>query len=87
MEGNDNPILYPFGDYDGVILDDNCVIVYYRGEEVFKSRSYRLRVQAEKAMRDFIKSSIGTAQKADITLDVQGLSIDVDSLLGGKHNG
>lgn len=63
-------------------------IVYYRGEEVEKSRNFRLRVQADRKAQDFISGAVGDDKAfGGITLDVQSVITDIGSLFGGKHNG
>jgi hypothetical protein len=74
-------------EYTYEILEDNTAIVYYRGEEVWRSRPFRLYVQAVTKAKDFIVDSIGKAQNEGITLDVQNLRVDANSLFGGKRHG
>ena len=56
-------------DYDYRIRDDLSFVILYRGEEVYESRQYRLKVQAEEGARDWIKNKLGTTP-SDITLDI-----------------
>lgn len=67
------------------ITDDNEFIVYEFGKEVYRSRAFRLRVQAEQKAAEYINQSKGIINQGD-TLEVQNLSVDTDYLLGG-HNG
>jgi len=61
-------------------------IVYQNDDEIYRSHEFRLEVQAEAKAKKFI-SDLEGAKGADIVLDVQNLSIDPDTLFGGKRNG
>lgn len=78
---------YSYGDYIGVVSVNNIASVYYRGELVWTSRPFRLRIQAEAKMHDYINQSTKQAQDSGITLDVHNMSIDANTLFGAKHNG
>lgn len=72
------------GDYSWVILDDNTVIMYYLGEEIWTSRAFRLRVQAEDQAKEYVKKSRNDIPEDGITLDVQKVSVDPDSLFSRR---
>ena len=57
--------------YDYKIIDDNIFIVYNNNQEVFRSRSFRLRVQAERKAESWILDKIGKNRNASHVLDIQ----------------
>lgn len=67
-------------------LDGKRFIIYQHGEEVYRSRKFRLEVQADRKARDYIKALVGH-EPDNVILNVENLSIDPDSLFGGKTNG
>lgn len=71
------------GDYTANISENFVATVYYRGEEVWQSRAFRIRDQAVRIAEEYIEKATGEAKMGDITLDVQNLSVDADTLLGG----
>ena len=73
--------------YEYEITEGNVFVVKYKGEEVHRSRSFRLKVQAEKKAVEWIQNETGEKRQGDITLDVQTLSVDPTALFGGKDNG
>lgn len=67
-------------DYTFTVNDDNSFTVFYLGEEICISRQFRLRTQAEGKAIEFIKQSVELYDENAVTLDVQNLSIDADTL-------
>ena len=65
-------------------IEGKQFVIYQHGEEVYRSRKFRLEVQAERKAQDYITALTGR-KPDDIVLDVQSLSIDPDSLFGGKN--
>lgn len=74
-------------DYTFEITPENVAIVSYRQEEVWRSRPTRLAVQAERLAKDWIAETSQTNHTQGITLVVQNLSIDPETLFGGKKHG
>ena len=73
-------------DYTYTIDENNVFTVYFHGEEVYTSRPFRLRVQAERKAKNWIMKIAGMdAEKADFLLDVQKMSIDPDTIFGGSQ--
>lgn len=67
-------------DYTYKVNDDNSFTIYYLTEEVYTSRVFRLRTQAEGKAMQFIKDAVLFNYENGITLDVQNLSTDLDTL-------
>ena len=57
--------------YDYKITPDNVFIVYNNNVEVYRSRAFRLKVQAENKAQKWIDKKIGKVKKANVVLDVQ----------------
>ncbi len=71
-------------DYKVTISGDNVATVLFRGREIWKSRAFRIRDQAERAAREYVDQDLGIERGKDgITLEVQDLSVDADIILGG----
>jgi hypothetical protein len=60
-------------------------VVLLNGEEVWRSRGCRLTVQARRLAQDWIDAQMGIEDDcSSITLEVQNLVIDPDTLFGRK---
>jgi len=73
--------------YDYRVNKNNSFTILQNGEEVHTSRTFRLRVQAERKAQDYINNLISKQQDGDATLDVQSVSTSIRALFGGKGNG
>lgn len=62
--------------------ENNQFVIYQNDEEIYRSREFRLEVQAEAKAKKFIKDLQGEVVQ-DIVLDIQNMSIDPDTLFGG----
>ena len=65
---------------------DQSFTVAFHGEDVFTSRAYRLRGQAEGQANEWIQREINTSLDG-INLTVQNLSIDAETLFRRNKNG
>ena len=57
--------------YTITITPDNVFIVYNNNVEVYRSRAFRLKVQAESKAQKWIDEKIGNIKRASAVLDVQ----------------
>lgn len=71
--------------YTYKINKNNQFIIYQNGEEVYQSRDFRLRVQAERQAKKFIQKMSEAVPSDSVRLDVQNMSIDPDTILGGQR--
>ena len=66
---------------------ENIVHMYYDQELIWTSRAFRLHVQAEAQAKEFIEKYCPKDQSKSVTLKVQSLSVDANTLFGRKRNG
>lgn len=70
-----------------IINSDNSVSALVDGEEVYRSRPFRLLVQAERHIDELVKQAAGEDGSTGITLEVQNLSIDPDTIIRRFNHG
>jgi len=72
-------------EYSYVVNDDNSFTIFHYGEEIHRSRQFRLRVQAERKAGDWIHTAKDDLDViGDVTLDVQSVSIDPETLFSRR---
>jgi flagellar biosynthesis/type III secretory pathway M-ring protein FliF/YscJ len=70
-----------------VINEDHSVSAVVDGETVYRSRPFRLLAQAERHIDELVKQAAGEEGSTGITLEVQNLSIDPDTIFRRLHHG
>ena len=67
--------------YDYSIDNNNVFTVLYKGEVVYTSRAFRLKVQAEAKAKEWIQRALKQIPEG-VTLDVQNVSVDAGAIFG-----
>ncbi len=75
-------------EYTYTITIENEAVVYFNGQELYRSRAFRLPSQADRAAREFIEKARGDAPKTGgVTLVVQNVSVNPNTFFRRKSNG